>query len=198
MNPGITSGWVKHCGTGAVNLGVWIAELPGNKKIAFTGPVMSYYEYTTTNFLRLTDQEWLNTYIKKAYRPDFVNLYLANDAGETRGQGPDLTSVIEIKKTNTVPSGYITASNYPNPFNPSTIISFTIPFDLSNRRTELKIFNIQGELVKILVDEALPSGSYLTRWDGKNEAGVSVSSGIYLYNIKSGTQSFSGKMSLVK
>lgn len=192
-------GWVKHCGTGPVNLGVWIAELPGNKKIAFTGPVMSYYEYTTTDFLRLTDEEWKSTYQLSATRPDFVNLYLANSTGATRGEGPDLTGINDDKEGKiSVPETYLTAQNYPNPFNPETIISFTIPFNMANRQTELKIFNVQGELIKTLVNEILPAGTYLTRWDGRNEAGIKAASGIYFYDLLCGTQKFSGKMSLIK
>lgn len=192
-------GWVKHCGTGPVNWGIWIAELPGNKKFAFTGPVMSYYEYTTTDFLRLTDEEWKATYLQTASRPDFVNLYLANNAGATRGEGPDLTGGIENNGSNgIIPETYLTAQNYPNPFNPETIISFTIPYSLTNQLTELKIYSIQGELIKTLVNEFLPSGTYLSRWDGKNEKGINAASGIYLYNIICGGQKYSGKMSLIK
>lgn len=196
---GNTVGWVKHCGTGPANMGVWIADLPGGAKTAFAGPVMSYYEHTTTNFLRLTDDEWLNTYQTASARPDFVNLYLAGNTGVTRGDGPTLTSVKNADDgTKTLPVNYLVVRNYPNPFNPSTIISFTIPYNLSGQKTELAVYNIQGELVKQLVNEVLPSGTYYTEWNGKNSSGNSVASGIYLYRLTSGGGSVSGKMNLIK
>jgi hypothetical protein len=196
---GNSVGWVKHCGTGPVNMGVWITKLPGVGEVAFSGPVMSYYEYTTTNFFRLTDQEWTDNYLKASSRPDLVNLYLAGSEGNSRGTGPDLTSIQGDDNGGVkVPASYITARNFPNPFNPSTIISFAIPFNLSNQRTTLTIYNIEGQVLKTLVDEVLPSGSYLTKWDGKNENGVNAASGIYIYNIKCGGYICSGKMNLIK
>ncbi len=87
-------GWVKHVGTGPVNLGVFIAPLPGNQVTAFVGPVLSYYEYTSTNFLRLTDQEWKDSALTSALRPTWVNNYLADINGASRGPGESLITGI--------------------------------------------------------------------------------------------------------
>lgn len=75
-------GWVLHAGTGPVDLAVIVAETPEGGRSAFVGPVMSYYEYTTTDFQRLTDEEWQSTYLSQAKRPAWVSSYLANEAGE--------------------------------------------------------------------------------------------------------------------
>ena len=196
---GAPLGWIKHAGTGPVNMGVWVADLPGTGKIAFSGPVMSYYEYTTTNFLRLTDDEWLNTYQQTASRPDFVNLYLADNSGLSKGSGMVLTGIENTKaeKAN-MPTTYLTAVNYPNPFNPSTVICYTIPKEYANKKTELSVYNITGELVKKLVDNELPAGTYYTRWDGKNSMGASAASGIYLYRLTNSGKQVTGKMNMVK
>jgi len=192
-------GWVKHCGTGDFNIGVWIADLPGVGKYAFTGPVMSYYEYTTTNFLRLTDDQWLNTYQKNALRPDFVNIYLASITGSNKGSGSALdVEEDEGSGSKAIPDNYLTVSNYPNPFNPSTVICYTIPKEYANKKTELSVYNITGELVKKLVDNELPAGTYYTRWDGKNSMGASVASGIYLYRLTNSGRQVTGKMNLIK
>jgi hypothetical protein len=77
-------GWVLHAGTGWADLAIVTAPTPDGKVTAFVGPVMSYYEYTTTNFKRLTDEEWQSTYLSKASRPEWVSSYLANSKGEQR------------------------------------------------------------------------------------------------------------------
>jgi hypothetical protein len=87
--------------------------------------------------------------------------------------------------------------NYPNPFNPST----TIPFEIGGNgsvTTKLVIFNIIGQRVVTLVDETLPPGIYHTVWDGKNNIGQMVSSGVYFYQLSAGNYNMLGKMILIK
>ncbi|MBP8303435.1 MAG: DUF3160 domain-containing protein [Phycisphaerae bacterium] len=75
-------GWVFHAGTGPTDLAIVTAQDPNGQVTAFVGPVMSYYEYTTTDFKRLTDEEWRYTYLSQAIRPEWVSSYLANPQGE--------------------------------------------------------------------------------------------------------------------
>jgi hypothetical protein len=188
-------GWISHVGTGPINLGVWITEIAGGQLTAFIGPVLSYYDYRTTNFERLTDAEWDETYLYLSMRPDWVNIYLADSSGNSRGGGATLiTSVNNDPKDPDIPDSYIIAKNYPNPFNPSVIINFSIPYDLTNSLAELVIYDIQGQKVKTLVKEVLPSGNYLTKWDATTDNGTGVSSGVYLYVLKVAGQQFTGKM----
>lgn len=77
-------GWVSHAGTGPVDLAILTATLPDANTVAFVGPVMSYYEYTTTDFQRLTDEEWENTYLSQAARPDWTDSYLADGSGDSK------------------------------------------------------------------------------------------------------------------
>ena len=76
-------GAVLHAGTGPVDLAIITAEAPDAPAAAFVGPVMSYYEYTTTDFQRLTDEEWENTYLSQATRPAWTSSFLANESGES-------------------------------------------------------------------------------------------------------------------
>jgi hypothetical protein len=71
-------------------------------------------------------------------------------------------------------------SNYPNPFNPSTTIKFSI---LTDSKVELNVFNIKGQRVKSLVKDSFKSGTHTFEWDGKDDTQKSVSSGIYLYKL---------------
>ena len=77
-------GWVSHAGTGPVDMAVVTATLPDFNTVAFVGPVMSYYEYTTTGFQRLTDEEWETAYLSQATRPAWTSLFLANESGESK------------------------------------------------------------------------------------------------------------------
>ncbi len=73
-------------------------------------------------------------------------------------------------------------SNYPNPFNPQTTISFAIKD--TDGKTNISIYNIKGQKVKTLVDEVLPAGEHTLIWNGTNSQGRSVSTGIYFYKME--------------
>lgn len=192
-------GWVNHAGTGPVDMAIISAENHDGEPTVFVGPVLSYYELTTDKFTRLTDDEWASEYLQTANRPDWVNLYLANTEGESRGDGTTLlTSVSGDNSQENLPNVPLLAQNYPNPFNGQTLINFSIPSKLSNSRTILKIFDITGREIKILIDEILPSGNYITRWDATNQSKLKVSSGIYFYRLSVGESFITGKMNFIK
>ncbi|MDP3149036.1 MAG: DUF3160 domain-containing protein [Ignavibacteria bacterium] len=191
-------GWVKHVGTGTMNLGVYVTNNQLDQPTAYVGPALSYYEYTSTNFLRLTDEEWRASYNNSALRPSFVNAYLADSTGSTKGNGAMLFTSIKRNENPVANMNYLVAQNYPNPFNPSTIISFTIPDAVANQSVSLKIYSINGELIKTFFEKDLPAGNYVTRWEGTNETGTAVPSGVYLYKVTAGNNFVTGKMSLVK
>lgn len=85
--------------------------------------------------------------------------------------------------------------NYPNPFNASTQIEYELP---SSAHVILKIYDILGRKVRTLVDTAQNSGSHTTVWDGKNEAGQVVSSGLYVYKLTAGNHAQTKKMLLLR
>nr|HPR18713.1 FlgD immunoglobulin-like domain containing protein [Candidatus Cloacimonadota bacterium] len=74
----------------------------------------------------------------------------------------------------------INVSCYPNPFNPTTNILFSLPADSA---VEMKVFNIKGQLVKTLVDETMAAGEHKVVWEGKNDRGKPAASGIYFIKI---------------
>jgi hypothetical protein len=188
-------GWISHVGTGPVNLGVWVTKMTNGQLTAFVGPVLSYYEYTSTNFERLTDAEWDSTYLSLSMRPNWVNIYLANTSGNSKGTGATLiTSVSEDSNNPVVPESYLTIKSYPNPFNPDVIINFSIPNKLTNSLAELVVYDIQGRKIRTLVNDVLPTGNYLVKWDATTDNGTGVSSGVYLYVLRTGDQQVAGKM----
>jgi hypothetical protein len=95
------------------------------------------------------------------------------------------------------PSAFALLGNYPNPFNPTTSIPFHISCK-SSMRTTLTVYNILGQRVRALVNEDKLPGEYKVVWDGKDENGEPVSSGIYLYKLDAGNFSATKRMILIK
>lgn len=85
--------------------------------------------------------------------------------------------------------------NYPNPFNPSTTINYNVK---SESFVKLKIYDVQGELVNVLVNEVKPSGEYQINWNGSNQNNLKLPSGVYFYQIEVGQNRQSKKMVLLK
>jgi alpha-amylase len=86
-------------------------------------------------------------------------------------------------------------ANYPNPFNPTTTITYQIP---QAGRVSLKIYNMLGQVVRILVDAEVAAGLHATVWDGKNSRGEPVASGVYIYRLEAGEVVKTKKMLLTK
>ncbi|HEX6791050.1 MAG TPA: T9SS type A sorting domain-containing protein [Candidatus Krumholzibacteria bacterium] len=87
------------------------------------------------------------------------------------------------------------SQNYPNPFNPQTSIAFSIK---DRGAVSLKVYNVNGELVKTIVNESRTAGTYTEKWDGRNDAGTTVSSGVYFYKLVTNNFSQTKKMVLLK
>ncbi len=97
-------------------------------------------------------------------------------------------------ETSSIPER-LTASNYPNPFNPYTTISYSLPVD---GKIEISIYNMKGQLVKELVSGSQTVGHYEVVWNGNDIAGKKVSSGIYYYQIKACDKIISKKILMLK
>ncbi len=104
------------------------------------------------------------------------------------------TSVFEDEK-GFIPDIFVLSPNYPNPFNPSTNISFQLPID---EWVELGIYNNLGKKVRTLADQKYAKGQHTLVWDGKNNRGKGVVSGIYIYKITAGKFTQTRKMNLVR
>ncbi len=95
---------------------------------------------------------------------------------------------------NFVPVNFSLAQNYPNPFNPSTIIKYQLP---SFNKISINIYNVLGQKVKTLINnEEQDAGYFQINWDGTNNSGIVVASGIYFLNFRSDQFSKSIKMLL--
>jgi len=93
------------------------------------------------------------------------------------------------------PKSYKLAQNFPNPFNPSTSIKFDMK---AKGLVTLKVYNVAGQLVRTLVNGTKDAGSYTITWDGKNDRGGAVASGIYFYKMETKDFSQTKKMVMLR
>jgi hypothetical protein len=189
---GFIVGWVLHAGTGPLNMAFVVTDVPQLGNVTFVGPVMSYYEHVTSNFKRLTDEEWKAQYAGiVATRPSWANLFLANQSGKILEKGQTLITEVQSDQAGpSIPKSVMLAQNFPNPFNPVTTIRFEIP-QLSD--VSLKVFDMLGREVMTLVNQEVPAGVYHVRFDGSK-----LPSGVYFYRLQSGQFVETRKLVLTK
>ncbi len=106
-----------------------------------------------------------------------------------------LTVITGINGTQIIPTTYDVSQNYPNPFNPTTTIKYQLP---EASKVKLVIYNVLGQKVRTLVNKRMQPGYYQVVWDGRNDQGVQVSSGIYIYRFESDGLTRTMKMILMK
>jgi hypothetical protein len=94
-----------------------------------------------------------------------------------------------------LPEKFVLRQNYPNPFNSVCNIEYALP---TNCHVTVAVYNILGQMVKVLLDEYQDAGSKLVKWDGKDERGKDVASGIYFYRLEAGEFSESKRMVMLK
>ncbi|MFC1731044.1 FlgD immunoglobulin-like domain containing protein, partial [candidate division KSB1 bacterium] len=87
---------------------------------------------------------------------------------------------LQTETHNMTPAAFQLFQNYPNPFNPVTTITYEIP---KTSRVSIRIYNLLGQHIKTLVDTEQAAGQYIISWDGTNDNGAQVSSGVYIYNM---------------
>ena len=97
--------------------------------------------------------------------------------------------------TDSIPDQVVLKQNSPNPFNPYTLIKYELP---EPGEVSIKVYNIIGQEVRTLVSGIIAGGKHEVTWDGKDNFGRTVSSGIYLYRIKTARDSKTRKMVFVK
>ncbi len=94
-----------------------------------------------------------------------------------------------------LPTEFVLHQNFPNPFNPTTEIKFDLP---SNSYVRLDIFNVLGQKVKTVIDNEMEAGFKSVTWDGSDDRGINVASGVYFYKLNAGEHVFTKKMMMLK
>ena len=154
------------------------------------GAMFSYFEFTRSISQRLTDQEWRNMLTSKTppNLPEWANSFMDLKQKQFKFDpwNPDNLyennfTKVEINKKNFISTSTRLLQNYPNPFNPETVIIFEL---LHSSFVSLEIYNILGQKIRTLILKQINAGTHSIKWNGKDDLGRNVSSGIYLYKIK--------------
>jgi hypothetical protein len=106
-----------------------------------------------------------------------------------------LGTSVESPEQTGVPENFALLQNYPNPFNPTTSITYRIA---QPGQVKLSVYNLQGQQVRTLVDERRGVGSYTVQWDGRDQFGKAVVSGVYFYRFEAGAFVQTRKLLFVK
>ncbi|KPL12712.1 MAG: hypothetical protein AMS26_16525 [Bacteroides sp. SM23_62] len=193
---GFIVGYVLHVGNGYINKGVFLAPNPTNpdQLMAFAGPVSSFHYKVTSNFKRLTDQEWEQKFIWDGgtdlpERPDWINPYLAGPAGEMLAEGRKLKGEV-YTGTGVNPTGVMKDLDYllafPNPASDELHLRFVLN---TRQEVNIEIFNAKGQLVSqryhgIMVPAEHDIPIDLSAWER----------GLYFLKFRAGSQLISKKI----
>ena len=93
-----------------------------------------------------------------------------------------------------LPKGFVLGPNYPNPFNPATIIPYQLA---ASSQVQLEVFNLLGQRIATLIDGARPAGFHTATWHATDRAGRAVGAGVYIYRMTVGVESQMGRMVLI-
>jgi hypothetical protein len=151
---------------------------------------------------RIADSTWLTCTVSSGTTPSDIVLFFDPNGQPvtslqdtlyitdgTKGTNADVMTIVvnfdvssDVKeRTGNLPTVYSLSQNYPNPFNPTTTINFALP---EASHVSLDIYNVLGQKVRTLVNEPLAANNYEVEWDGRNETGSEVASGIYFYKLQ--------------
>jgi hypothetical protein len=122
---------------------------------------------------------------------------LGFEQGILRGvENEDLTAELQgLESKPEMPTVFRLVQNVPNPFNPVTAVKYEVPFESD---VTIQVYDVAGREVRTLVDGSVPAGRHQTVWDGRNDAGESVGSGVYFCVMDAVGYHGSQKMMLLK
>ena len=174
-------------------------------------------DYATIKYYPNGDTAWVIRYNSPANNTDAASALAVDDSCNVYVTGTsynsltytDYTTIKYVKNPSGVgdevessekPSEFSLSQNYPNPFNPTTTIKFKVQGSRFKvpLHTTLRIYNLLGQKVRTLVDEPKWAGDYTVQWNGKNDQGEQLASGVYFYLLKVGENTLAKKMVLLK
>jgi uncharacterized delta-60 repeat protein len=175
------------------------------------GGGITFFDFATIKYRTNGDTAWVMRYNGSGSGSDYAQAVAVDDSGNVYVTGYGLGSGTEdfctIKYVQTPsevkdetgdrerPTDFDLSQNYPNPFNPTTKIEFTLA---KSGFVTLHVYDVLGRKVKSLISEELSAGYKSVIWDGKNDDGKEVASGVYFYQLKVGDFSEPKKMLLLK
>ncbi|RMF61845.1 MAG: T9SS C-terminal target domain-containing protein, partial [Calditrichaeota bacterium] len=127
---------------------------------------------------------------------------IGQTAGQARGvaggfwaQTADVVTSVAEPAGEAIPTKFRLLQNYPNPFNPTTTIRYDLPVQTE---VHLRIYDLLGRTVRTLVAQKQAAGAHSAVWDGRDDSGRQLASGVYVYRLEAGEFKKSAKMLLLK
>jgi hypothetical protein len=159
-----------------------------NLAIEYQGEIVAEYNYITGSSYIITTE----------FQPEKTGQYYAcvSYQGNTYRTGFYISSVDDVVEQNTTatPTQFALQQNYPNPFNPSTTIRYSI---VESGPVSIAVYNPLGEHIRTLVARHHQPGEYSICWDGTDQRGKQVSSGVYIYRMQAGAIHYTRKLALM-
>ncbi len=187
------------------NLSIAFQAGQGNT-LTWTAPtdpdVVQYYVYRSTEpGFEPSDESFLSAVVETELVDPAINAwqyhYLVSAVDFSGNESnPAAGSMPPTAIGDRIPSRSALHQNVPNPFNPSTTISYDIA--APGGQVTLEIFDVRGQLVRTLVDKERGPGVWSENWDGRDHGGRRVASGVYFYRLKVGRETFTRKMAIVQ
>lgn len=147
-----------------------------NKNLLFIMANIHFYGLNDNEKAKLYFEEYINNYPKDVMAQTAQDmLEIMDHRFIPKQENPEKT------QANNLPTTFVLSQNYPNPFNPETEIRFQLP---EASHVTLSIFNLLGQKVRTLTDKEMATGFHTIKWDGRNNFGNAVASGVYLYVIQ--------------
>lgn len=163
------------------------ADLDGQIEIALGFQGVDDSTYVIQEVFQPADSTYLRTILERRANENRVFMRVISGSG--------LRVSIDDERI-IVPSDYKLHANYPNPFNPTTTIAFTLPLD---KAVSVRVYDVTGRLVRTLVNnQTYTAGTHEVTWDGTSDAGSMVASGSYLYTLEYGNFRQSKTMVMIK
>ena len=178
---------------------------PEDSALVWIGEDGNVQSSKTTNIaIANTDaNEGCTNYPALAHSTAMNNFIVSFDYdGTEAGENLDIGAVVlgtngftGIKNEDFRPHNYTVAQNFPNPFNPNTMIEFSLP---RTEKTTIRVFDLLGREITTLLDQQLASGKHQVTWDGRDQSGQLVGSGVYFYRVEAGKFLKTVKMILMR
>ncbi|MEE3258246.1 MAG: FlgD immunoglobulin-like domain containing protein, partial [Candidatus Latescibacterota bacterium] len=108
---------------------------------------------------------------------------------------PPANTAVRETREDALPAIFTLAQNFPNPFNAATTIRFELP---ERADVELALYNLAGQRIATLATGERPAGTYTLTWDGRDDSGRALASGLYLYRLRSGQTTETRKLTLLR
>jgi len=194
--PFAPAGLVVTVGNGSATL-TWNPPTPRDNDIdhyvVFRGTTAAFDPTGTTPLAKVTSFQYVDNNVPTG-SVYYYKIAAVDNGGNVSPYAVGGTTGVEATGSN-APKEFALAQNYPNPFNPTTQIQFALP---KESHVKIVVYNVAGSEIATLVNSTMGTGSYTLTWNGTNDAGEHVSSGVYLYRIQAGEYTSVRKMVMLK